>query len=88
LANEQNINNITIINSSYGQTGFYFPTCTKPQRVLQNSEKTPRFARFFFGTLPSRSALAEIIKQQHNKQLTDNNGKAEFHKTSNITFTW
>jgi hypothetical protein len=55
---------------------------------LQNSEKTPRFARFFFGTLPSRSALAEIIKQQHNKQLTNNNGKAKFHKTSNITFTW
>jgi len=30
LANEQNICNIAIINSSCGQTVFYFPTCTKP----------------------------------------------------------
>jgi hypothetical protein len=36
--------------------------------VLQNFEKNPRCAPFFFGTSQSRSALADILRNQNNTE--------------------
>jgi len=60
------------------------PVALRTTAVLQNSEKNPRFARFFFGTSQSRSALADRLKTDivHKSTKTENRKNGDESKNN------